>query len=122
MDEFRSFSRELRNLPLKRKRVYLTVNQTAAIILGVLFAILVAYNVHVTKRINQSFYMKESRRKLHKRFIWYLPFLGAFLIKGYWKKDKDEPFTMTKKDRKHDKSNFYESGIAMHGGGEVGAP
>lgn len=98
------------------------MNLTVAIILGMLLAILVAYNVHVTKRINHAFYMNESRRKLHKRFIWFLPFLGALLIKGYWKKDKDEPFAMTKKDRKQDKSSFYDCGIGIKAGVSSGPP
>jgi hypothetical protein len=59
-------------------------------------------------------YMDEERRKLHKKFIWLVPFVGPLLIAGFWRKAKKVKFdTMTKQQRDKNKGDFYESGIGL---------
>lgn len=75
----------------------------------------VALNSFVGYRIRKSLYLEETRRKLHLKLIWYLPFLGPLIIRNFWKKQKNEPLeTITKDKRKIKKGSFYESGIGMH--------
>ena len=72
-------------------------------------------NIYVTKRINKALYLKEERRRLHKKFIWYLPFIGPLIIRGFWKTREDKDLeVMTKSKRKIDKSNYTESGTGMY--------
>ncbi len=53
---------------------------------------------------------------LHKKMIWFLPFIGPLLIKGFWARNSKERFdTMTKAQRNDKKDGgFYESGIGEH--------
>lgn len=85
-----------------------------------LLAILVVYfffTLFVHYRINKSEYSDESRRTLHKKFVWILPFVGPLIIKGFWIKRKEKKLEiMDKSKRKTDKSNFYESGKGIFGG------
>jgi|ETNmetMinimDraft_18_1059904.scaffolds.fasta_scaffold53859_2 hypothetical protein len=75
--------------------VYLTIT-------AISYAIL---NIYVTMRINKAYYMKEERRKLHKKFIWIVPFLGPLIIKSFWMKKEDKELdVMTKDKRKLPKS------------------
>jgi hypothetical protein len=70
-------------------------------------------NVFVTKRINKSYYLSEEMRSLHKKFIWFLPFLGPILIKNFWRKPKTNNIqtnTKTQRDKKAKYDGFYESG------------
>jgi hypothetical protein len=86
-------------------------------ILKILIAIGTVYvslNIFVTIRINKSDYLSEERRKLHRRLIWLLPFLGPLLIIGFWTKSKPKLETMTKEKREKNKGNFYESGIGLN--------
>ena len=77
--------------------------------------IYLSLNIYVTRKINKACYLNEERRKLHKRFIWMLPFLGPLIIKSFWQeKEKDGLEIMTKDKRKIDKSSFYESGSGMY--------
>ncbi len=83
----------------------------------VLLAIATVYvllNIFVTIRINKSDYLNEERRRLHKRLIWLIPFLGPLLIIGFWTKVKPKLETMTKDEREKKKGNFYESGIGLN--------
>jgi hypothetical protein len=84
------------------------------IIFCALAAIYVGFNLFVTQRISKAFYMDEERRKLHKKFIWLVPFVGPLLIAGFWRKAKKVKFdTMTKQQRDKNKGGFYESGIGL---------
>ena len=72
-------------------------------------------NIYVTRKINKAYYLKEERRKLHKIFIWIIPFLGPLMIKSFWQEKKNETMeVMTKDKRKIDKSSYYESGSGMY--------
>ncbi len=68
----------------------------------------------MTISINKSDYLNEERRRLHKRLIWLIPFLGTLLIIGFWIKLKPKFETMTKEEREKKKGNFYESGIGLN--------
>ena len=50
---------------------------------GIVYVLL---NLFVTIRINKANYLNEERRRIHKRFIWLIPFVGPLLIKGFWTK------------------------------------
>jgi hypothetical protein len=78
--------------------------------------IYISLNVFVTKRINKSYYLSEEMRRLHKKFIWFLPFLGPLLIKNYWRKPKTNKIqinTKTQRDKNATYGGFYESGIGV---------
>lgn len=78
----------------------------------------VGINLRVTKKINNANYLKENRRKLHKKIIWILPFLGPLLIKSFWQKKKNEASdAMIKGKRKLDKWNGTDNWQHLTGGG-----
>lgn len=85
----------------------------------IIVVILIAYFIftkYVNNKINKSLYLNESRRNSHKIFIWIIPFLGPLIIRNFWKTREDNELEiMTKKKRKQDKSNFYESGKGIRG-------
>jgi hypothetical protein len=85
----------------------------------ILFALISAYvlfNMYVTRRINNAYYLSEQRRGLHKKFIWIIPFLGPLLIRDFWKVEKKNRFeTITKEQRRKQNGEFYESGIGTNG-------
>lgn len=75
--------------------------------------IYILLNVFVTKRINKSYYLSEEMRSLHKKFIWFLPFLGPLLIKNFWRKPKTNYVqinTKTQRNKNAKYNGFYESG------------
>jgi hypothetical protein len=75
--------------------------------------IYILLNVFVTKRINKSYYLNEEMRNLHKKFIWFLPFLGPLLIKNFWRKPKTNNIktnTKTERDKNAKYDGFYDSG------------
>lgn len=75
------------------------------------------FTYYVYLRIIKAIYLSENRRKLHKRFIWFVPFIGPLIIRNFWKRNIDIGIdVMTKSKRKLDKSNFYESGKGIFGG------
>ncbi len=70
------------------------------------------FNIIVMYRISKARYLNESRRNIHKVFIWLIPFLGPLMIMSYWL--SPEKITVkTKHKRKTEKGSFYESGIGM---------
>jgi hypothetical protein len=84
------------------------------IIVVVIAAVCVLFNLFVTRRINSAFYLEERRRRFHKNFIWLAPFVGPIIIKGFWRKTHAVKFvTMTKQLRDKKKGDFYESGIGL---------
>ena len=86
------------------------------ILLVVLIALYALINIRVTKKINKALYFNEESRKLHKKIIWILPFLGALLTRGSWNEKKENDIEIsTKSSKKINKSSFYESGQGMHG-------
>ncbi len=79
--------------------------------------IYILLNVFVTKRLNKSYYLSEEMRTLHKKFIWFLPFLGPLLIKNFWRKQKSKNIqinTKTQRDKNAKYDGFYESGQGVH--------
>lgn len=81
--------------------------------IGLLLAYL-CLNLYVNYRISSSLYLDEDRRKLHRIFIWLLPFIGPLMIRNFWKKKKPSRLEIITKDkRKTDNSGFYESGIGQ---------
>ena len=90
---------------------------TITIIILTAIVVYFFFTFYVYGRINKSLYLNESRRKLHKKFIWIVPFIGPLIIRGFWKKRKEKDLEiMNKYNRKIDKSNFYESGKGIFGG------
>ena len=82
-----------------------------------LVLVYVLVNLYVTKKINKALYLKEERREYHKKFIWYVPFLGPLIIRGFWKTQKEtEMEIMTKNKRKKAKGSFHESEKGFEGG------
>lgn len=76
----------------------------------------IVINLFVTKRINKSYYLNEEMRSLHKKFIWFLPFLGPLLIKSFWGKQKNErklPHTQSQREKNEKYNGFYESGKGL---------
>lgn len=88
-----------------------------ALVFIIFLAIYILLNLYVTKRINKAYYVQEERRKFHKKFIWFVPLLGPFLIRGFWQAGKNKPIeTVTKEERKKEDGAFHESGIAIRSG------
>ncbi|MCB9235657.1 MAG: hypothetical protein H6581_28685 [Bacteroidia bacterium] len=75
------------------------------------------FNLRVMDKIDAARYADESQRKMHKKFIWFVPFLGPLMIRGYWGRRKETKLEITtKKDREVEKgASFYESGKGIHG-------
>lgn len=71
-------------------------------------------NLYVSSRISKAQYNDESRRSVHRWFIWLLPFLGPLITKPFWTKPKRLQ-VMTKANRKTKKGGFHESGKGMYG-------
>lgn len=85
----------------------------------VLVSLYIGLNLYVVKRINKANYINSKQRNLHRKFIWFLPFIGPFMIRTYWKKHEYKPVkSRTKVDRKLEKGGFFESGIYMGAAGE----
>jgi hypothetical protein len=81
---------------------------------SVVVAIYVGFNLFVTRRISKAFYMDEEMRRRHRKFIWFVPFIGPLLITGFWRKAKKVKFdTLTKQQRDKNMGDFYESGIGL---------
>lgn len=77
------------------------------------FLVYIILNVFVTKRINKTTYLNEDMRSLHKKFIWFLPFLGPIIIKNFWGKPKTVKIltnTKTQRNKNAKYNGFYESG------------
>jgi hypothetical protein len=85
------------------------------IIVGILVLAYIGLNFYVDKRIREAHYLSLDRKKLHRKFIWILPFLGPWLIRSFWKKPEGDMEVMTKDKRKLKKSDFYESGYYLYG-------
>ena len=86
------------------------------IFLILLLALYAIINIRVTKKIDEALYLNEKSRKLHKKIIWILPFLGALLTKDSWQEQKGNDIEITtKSSKKINKSSFYESGQGIHG-------
>lgn len=86
----------------------------ALVIVSVVAGMYAGFNLFVTHRINTAYYVEEERRRLHKKFIWLVPFVGPLIILGFWRKRKKFKFdTITKPDRDKKKGAFYESGMAL---------
>ncbi len=77
------------------------------------FIIYFLINLFVTRRINKSYYIREEMKRFHKKFIWFLPFLGPLLIKNFWIKHKpntNKAITKSQRDKSIKYDGFYESG------------
>jgi hypothetical protein len=84
------------------------------LICSIVAALYTGFNLFVTKRINKAYYIDEERRRLHKKFIWVVPFVGPIVIFGSWRKRRKVKFdAMTKQQRDKKKGDFYESGIGL---------
>lgn len=84
------------------------------IIGGAATLLYLVYTLYVNHRISSSFYLNKDRKKLHRVFIWLVPFLGPLMIRNFWKKKKSTRLEITTKDkRKIDSAKFYESGIGI---------
>ncbi len=70
------------------------------VISSLIVASYIGINLWVAIRISNAEYQDDSRKKLHKRFIWFLPFIGPLLIRGYWKKNQVGKLEVHTKDKK----------------------
>lgn len=87
---------------------------TTILIFSIVAATYAGFNLFVTRRINRSCYLDEEMRRLQKKFIWFVPFLGPLIIAGFWRKAKKVKLdTMTKQQRDKKKGDFYESGLGI---------
>lgn len=80
----------------------------------------VVLNLYVRSRILNSKYKDEQRRKLHLYFIWILPFLGPWMIVGFWKTPKVSKLNIHIKSKKraYSNGNHASGGLAGEGGGD----
>lgn len=86
----------------------------ALLIFSVIAGMYAGFNLFVTRQINRAYYVDEERRRLHRKFIWLIPFVGPLIILGFWRKRKRVKFdTITKQERDKKKGDFYESGIGL---------
>jgi hypothetical protein len=83
------------------------------LILIIIIAIYILFTLFVRKKIVAAYYLKEERRRLHKKLIWFIPFLGPLMLRAFWKERKENIEVKTKFTRKKDRSGFYESGIGI---------
>lgn len=86
-----------------------------ALIIAFILVVYISLNTYVTIKINKANYLKEERRRLHKKLIWIVPFLGPLAIRSFWSEGKVEIKAVTKKDRKIDKGSFHESNKGIFG-------
>lgn len=71
------------------------------VLIGVILVSYIGLNIYVAKRINDAEYLYEGRKSLHKRLIWYLPFIGPLIIRSFWDvKPKNADDIVTKDKRK----------------------
>lgn len=82
---------------------------TTAIIILIIIAAYVLFTLYVSKRISQARYMDEERRSMHKKLIWFLPFIGPLLFKGFWAKQNKRMGVQTKSKRNKGKGGFTEN-------------
>lgn len=73
------------------------------------------FTLHTRNKIKETTYLNNYQKKVHYFLIWVIPYLWGMLILRII--NPDELKTITKKDRKTDKSNFYESRKGFQGGG-----
>lgn len=59
---------------------------TALLIFSVVAGKYAGFNLFVTRQIDRAYYVDEERRRLHKKFIWLVPFVGPLVILGFWRK------------------------------------
>ena len=79
----------------------------------VILGLYLILNIYVLEKISHAYYLSESRRKIHKWFIWIVPFFGPLIIHSFWTGKKKKLETKTKHNRKKNTGNFYESGIGI---------
>ncbi len=82
---------------------------TTTIIILLIIAAYVSFTLYVSKRISQARYLNEGRRKIHRKMIWFLPFLGPLMIKGFWAKQNKRMGVQTKSKRNKGKGGFTEN-------------
>ncbi|WMJ74626.1 hypothetical protein RCC89_15850 [Cytophagaceae bacterium ABcell3] len=78
----------------------------------------VIFNVYVDSRIVKANYFNEKRRKVHRVFIWALPFIGALLIRNFWKNKQKGMEIMTKEKRKDSPSQTNIGGDNISDSGD----
>jgi hypothetical protein len=82
----------------------------------ILFIIYLPLNIFITFRLNKANYINEEMRKLHKKLIWILPFIGPLVLKNFWKNEKTNKLhanTKAQRDQNLSSGSFYESGKGM---------
>ena len=79
------------------------------IIILLIIAVYVLFTLYVYRKIGQARYINEDRRKIHRKMIWFLPFIGPLLIRGFWTKQKKRMGVQTKSKRNKGKGNFTEN-------------
>jgi hypothetical protein len=82
---------------------------TTTIVLLIIIAVYVIFTLYVYKRIGRARYINEERRKIHRKMIWFLPFIGPLMIRGFWTKQKKKMEVHTKERRRKGKGDFTEN-------------
>ena len=94
-------------------RITAPISMNIAIVLSLLFTYFI-FNLYVAGKIAQAHYLSEERRQLHQKLIWFIPFFGPWMLKGFWTSSKQKRFdVITKENRKREQGGFYESGKGM---------
>lgn len=88
---------------------------TEKIILLIFIVSYLYFTIYTRNRIKDSTYLDEHQKKTHIILIWIIPYLWGILLLKIIKPEKYK--TITKKDRKTEQNNFYESRKGFHGGG-----
>lgn len=90
------------------------------IIILLIIAAYFFFTFYVYKRIGQARYINEDRRKTHRKLIWFLPFIGPLMIRGFWTKQKKRMGVQTRSKRSKGKGDFTENTGGIWGWDEFG--
>jgi hypothetical protein len=80
-------------------------------VLTILITLHVILSILSTRMIIKSYLLDNDKKKINIILTWTIPILWFLIIKTI---TKGSSGTITKKERKIDKSNFYESGLGKH--------
>lgn len=88
---------------------------TEKILLLVFIISYLYFTLYTRNKIKESVYLNDFQKNIHNILIWIIPYLWGLFILRIIKPEKYK--IVTKKDRKTEQSNFYESRKGFHGGG-----
>ncbi len=71
------------------------------------------FTLYSRNKIEETCLLNDNQKKIHNILIWIIPYFWGMFVLRIIKPDKYK--TITKKDRKTETNNFYESGKGFHG-------